>query len=123
MMLGTAQLGFDYGIANRGGQPPYETARDTHWTPKGAKLAAETVARHLRPLGRAPQPTLEFRTRKGRVKRYGDVLEMIQTRDTPAAFPAEEVECEQVVDDTGGLVEKEGHRAFGNLLAILELHR
>ena len=46
LMSGTAQLGFDYGIANRGGQPPYETARDTHWTPKGAKLAAETVAQH-----------------------------------------------------------------------------
>jgi hypothetical protein len=82
----------------------YYLARDTHWTPKGAKLAAETVAQRLRSLGWAPQPTLEFRTRKVRVKRYGDVLEMIQTRGALAAFPAEEVECEQVVDDAGGLL-------------------
>jgi hypothetical protein len=39
-----------------------------------------------------------------RVKRYGDVLEMIQARGAAAAFPAEEVECEQVLDDTGGLL-------------------
>jgi hypothetical protein len=83
---------------------PYYLARDTHWTPKGAKLAAETVAGRLRSLGWAPPPTLELRTRKVRVKRYGDVLEIIQTRGAPPAFPAEEVECEQVVDDIGGLL-------------------
>ena len=82
----------------------YYLARDTHWTPKGAKLAAAIVAQRLRSLAWAPQPTLEFQTRKVRVKRYGDVLEMIQTRGATAAFQAEEVECEQVVGDTGGLL-------------------
>jgi len=28
MMLGTVQLGMGYGVANKSGQPPYETARD-----------------------------------------------------------------------------------------------
>jgi SGNH hydrolase-like domain, acetyltransferase AlgX len=83
---------------------PYYLARDTHWTPKGAELAAEAVAQRLRSLGWAPQPTMQFRTRKVRVKRYGDILEMIEPRGTPAFFPAEEVQCDQVVDDTGGLL-------------------
>ena len=82
----------------------YYLARDTHWTPKGARLAAETVAQRLRSLAWAPRPTLEFQTRKVRVKRYGDVLEMIQTRGAPKGFAAEEVACEQVLDDTGGLL-------------------
>ena len=38
------------------------------------------------------------------MKRYGDVLEMIQARGAPAGFAAEEVACEQVLDDTGGLL-------------------
>jgi hypothetical protein len=83
---------------------PYYLARDTHWTPKGVELAAEAAAQRLRSLGLAPQPTIELRTRKVRVKRYGDILEMIETRGTPALFPAEEVDCEQVVDGTGGLL-------------------
>jgi len=82
----------------------YYLARDTHWTPKGATLAAETVAQRLRSLGWAPPPVLEFRIRKARVKRYGDVLEMIQVRGARGLFPAEEVECEQVVIDTGALL-------------------
>jgi len=91
----------------------YYLARDTHWTPKGAKLAAETVAQHLRSRGWAPQPTLEFRTRKVRVKRHGDVLEVIQTRGRAAAFPAEEVECEQVLDDSGGLLAASDYERTG----------
>jgi hypothetical protein len=82
----------------------YYLARDTHWTPKGAKLAAEAVAQRLRSLAWAPQPTLELQTRKVRVKRYGDVVEMIQTWGAPAGSAAEEVVCEQVLDDAGGLL-------------------
>jgi hypothetical protein len=79
-------------------------AQDTHWTPQGARLAAETVAEKLRSLEWAAQPTTEFRTRKVRVKRSGDVLEMIQTRGNQGNFPAEEVDADQVVDNAGRLL-------------------
>jgi hypothetical protein len=79
-------------------------ARDTHWTPEGAKWAAEAVAQRLRSLGWAPQSTVEFRTRKVRVRRHGDVLEMIEARSSRRISPGEEVECEQVMDDSGRLL-------------------
>jgi len=79
-------------------------ARDTHWTPDGAKLAAEAVAQRLRSLGWSPQPTVEFRTRKVRVRRHGDVLEMIEAGSSRSSSPGEEVVCEQVMDDSGQLL-------------------
>jgi hypothetical protein len=79
-------------------------AQDTHWTPMGARLAAETVAETLRSLGWAPQNSVEFRSRKVRVRRYGDVLEMIQARGNQCNFPGEEVESDQVVDKAGRLL-------------------
>jgi hypothetical protein len=79
-------------------------AQDTHWTPVGARLAAQTVAETLRSLGWAPQNLVEFQSRKVRVRRYGDVLEMIQTRGNQGNFPGEEVESDQVVDNAGRLL-------------------
>jgi len=79
-------------------------AQDTHWTPVGARLAAETVAETLRSLGWAPQNSVEFRSRKVRVMRYGDVLEMIQARGNQGNSPAEEVDGDQVVDNAGRLL-------------------
>jgi len=79
-------------------------AQDTHWTPEGARLAAESVAEKLQALGWAPQPTVEFRSRKVRVKRYGDVLEMIQPRASRRNVPAEEVNGDQVADNAGRLL-------------------
>jgi hypothetical protein len=78
--------------------------QDTHWTPVGARLAAETVAEKLRALGWAPPPTLEFRSRRVRVRRFGDVLEMVEVGGNRGNGPAEEVECTQVVVDTGGVL-------------------
>lgn len=102
-------------------------ARDTHWTPEGAKLAAATVAQRLRSLGWAPQPTVDFRTRKVRVRRHGDVLEMIEARSSRRISPGEEVECEQVTDDSGRLLvssdsERPGtYRYPGGAVSILAL--
>jgi hypothetical protein len=79
-------------------------AQDTHWTPEGAKLAADCVAEKLRALTWAPPPSVEFRSRRVRVKRYGDILEMIQTRGQRRNVPEEEVDVDQVLDNTGRLL-------------------
>ncbi len=94
-------------------------ACDTHWTPVGARLAAEAVARKLRNLGWAPGGTgilpvaRRYVTRPVRVERRADILEMIQVPggtgilpvgSTSASFPAQFVECEQVLDKSAGLL-------------------
>jgi hypothetical protein len=102
-------------------------AQDTHWTPEGARLAAETVAEKLRSLGWAPQPTVDFHSKQVLVKRYGDVLEMIQARGNQGKLPAEEVEGDQIVDNAGGLLtssqsERPGtYRYPGGAVSVLVL--
>lgn len=81
---------------------PLYLAHDTHWTPAGAQLAARTVAERLRQLGVAPQPTREFTVQPRLVRRWGDVLQMMQIPGLRGTFGAEEVPCQQVVDPTLG---------------------
>ncbi len=88
-------------VPPRGGGALY-LARDTHWTPGGAAIAAEAAARKLRALGWAPKPHREYRTQRLRVIRRGDVPQMLRVPGMPEAFPAETVECEQVLDKAAG---------------------
>ena len=76
-------------------------AQDTHWTPVGAKIAAEALAEKLRSLGWAPARTVDFTFRRLRVRRYGDILEMIVPLSSQDQTPYEDVECRQVLDSTG----------------------
>jgi SGNH hydrolase-like domain, acetyltransferase AlgX len=84
------------------GSTPLFLACDTHWTPLGAGLAAQTVAARLKRLGLAPPPTKAFLTRPVSVGRWGDVLEMMQIPGLRACFPIEFVPCEQVLDPARG---------------------
>jgi hypothetical protein len=77
-------------------------ARDTHWTPLGASIAAQTAAQCLNALGLAPQPSREFASRKVQVDRIGDIIEMMQIPGVRESFPPERVACEQVYDPTLG---------------------
>jgi hypothetical protein len=77
-------------------------AQDTHWTPRGAQIAAKAVAAKLNELGFAPPTPKEFRTRRISVTRWGDILDMMQIPGLRSAFPAETVECVQVLDPALG---------------------
>jgi hypothetical protein len=79
-------------------------AQDTHWTPRGAQLAAQVVASRLRELKLAPESTIAFKTQTVSVTRWGDILDLMQIPGLRAAFPAEKVECQQVLDAAGGLL-------------------
>jgi len=79
-------------------------AHDTHWTPTGAHLAAEAVARKLRDLGWAPSHRRDYATRPVHVERRGDILEMVQVPRIAGSFPAQAVECAQVLDKSAGLL-------------------
>jgi hypothetical protein len=79
-------------------------ARDTHWTPAGAQLAAQCVARKLLEMGWVKEGNKEFKTRRITVKRNGDILDMMQIPGALRRFPAEAVECEQVIDPVLGMM-------------------
>jgi hypothetical protein len=77
-------------------------ARDTHWTPVGAKSAAHAVAQRIKDLGWAPPASRQFQTQLVQVKRYGDLVDMMQMPGLKSQFPGELVECEQVNDPALG---------------------
>ena len=85
-----------------GESSPLYLARDTHWTPLGAQLAAQTVAARLSALNLAPRAAKEFRTERVIVTRWGDILEMTQIPGLRSAFAPETAECVQVLDPAFG---------------------
>ncbi len=87
-----------------GADGPLYLACDTHWTPRGAGLAAQAVAARLRELSLVPEAARAFRTRRLPVTRRGDILDMMQIPGAHETFPAETVTCEQVLDAVSGLL-------------------
>jgi hypothetical protein len=79
-------------------------ATDTHWTPRGAQLAARTMADKVTALGAISEGTHLFKTNTVRVTRRGDVLDMMQIPGVQAKYGAQTVECEQVSDASLGLL-------------------
>jgi hypothetical protein len=79
-------------------------ARDTHWTPRGAAIAAHAVALALSEKGWSPPATTEFEARAIALQRWGDILEMMQIPGLREASLAETVECRQVRDPVFGLL-------------------
>ena len=77
-------------------------ARDTHWTPLGAQVAAQAVAAKLGELNLAPATRKGFRTQRVAVMRWGDILDMMQIPGLRNAFAAETAECVQVLDPALG---------------------
>jgi len=87
-----------------GADEPLYLARDTHWTPRGARLAAQAVAARLRELSLVPEAAKEFRIQRVPVTRWGDILDMMQIPGARETFPAETVTCDQVLDSVSGLL-------------------
>jgi hypothetical protein len=100
----TVDLFSAFAEARRNGSPPLYLQRDTHWTPAGAALAADSAAGRMRATGLAPAPATDFQTRPVQVVRWGDILEMMQIPGLRQAFRPETVECRQVFDPTLGLL-------------------
>ena len=77
-------------------------ARDTHWSPKGARVAAAAVARRVLERGFVSRGNDAFLERLVTVRRHGDLVEMLQVRQIERALEPESLVCRQVVhSDTG----------------------
>jgi hypothetical protein len=81
---------------------PLYLARDTHWTPLGAQIAAQAVAAKLGEMKLAPATRKEFRTQPVAVTRWGDILDMMQIPGLRDAFAPETAHCLQVLDPALG---------------------
>lgn len=79
-------------------------ATDTHWTPAGARLAAELVAERIRQRGCLPKVPRKYKTTAVEVRRCGDVVEMMQVPGINRWFPTELVTCRQITDKIAGLL-------------------
>ncbi len=93
-------------------ESPLYLARDTHWTPKGAAIAAEAVAKRLRELGWTPEHPYEYTKQPAEVQRFGDIVEMASIPGMHEAYPPESVACTCILDPFHGgpLVPPPGER-------------
>jgi hypothetical protein len=82
--------------------PEYYLAQDSHWSPEGMRLAAETVAARLLDQGWVEQGTRKYETRPVPVQRYGDVLKMIRVPQVERLYKPQMMNCTQVVDAESG---------------------
>jgi hypothetical protein len=84
------------------GGPDYYLAQDSHWSPEGMRLAAETVARRLLDSGWVEKGTARYELKSVPVERCGDVLKMIRVPQVQKLFEPQRMNCTQVVDVESG---------------------
>jgi alginate O-acetyltransferase complex protein AlgJ len=78
-------------------------ARDSHWSPAGARLAAGAVARRV-VLGDAiARGRHAYTERPVTVLRRGDLVEMLQVPQIERAVAPERLECRQVIERAGAV--------------------
>lgn len=89
------------------GEPLY-LRQDTHWTPKGAGLAAQAVAQRVLREGWVTAGSKEYAQKPVTVTRRSDILRMTRSPSIERLFTPQEVTCRQVFEsDTGNLYQDE----------------
>ena len=76
---------------------PMYLVQDTHWSPLGAKTAAEAVARHVLDRGWAAKGNLVYDVKELPLQRHGDVLRMAKSAPLLTRVQPESIACEQVL--------------------------
>jgi hypothetical protein len=72
-------------------------AQDSHWSPAGVELAAQTVAERILGRGWVAKGTVAYDLEPAAVRRTGDVLRMLQTPALEQRIAPEEFPCQRVV--------------------------
>jgi hypothetical protein len=71
-------------------------AQDSHWSPAGARLAAEAVARRVLEKGWIRRAEVEYEEKSAPLERTGDVLRMLQAPALERRLGPEAILCAQV---------------------------
>lgn len=82
-------------------------AQDSHWSPAGVELAAQTAARRLVEKGWVESGQVEFSQRAAPVQRLGDVLRMLQVPAIERRVKPEAVSSVEVVRKDNGELYKD----------------
>ena len=83
-------------------QPPLYLARDTHWSPEGAQLAADAVAKRVLDRGWVGREPRSYEARPVTVSRPGDLIQMLQVPRLEREVAPEAITCMQVVQPGTG---------------------
>ncbi len=76
----------------------YYLLQDSHWSPEGMRLAAKTVGQRILDLGWVQKGQVEYILKQVTIKRYGDILKMIQVPLIEQQFEQEHIDCTQVIN-------------------------
>lgn len=83
-------------------EQPLYLAQDTHWSPAGAHLAAETVAAHVLSAGRIIAGAVNYDTEPVAVSRMGDIIRMARVPAMERNAAPQTVQCLRVIDPRTG---------------------
>ncbi len=89
------------------GNTNFYLAQDTHWSPQGMRLAAQSAARRLLELGWIERGDILYDEHQIELERYGDVLRMMDMPGLEHSYKPESVMSLQVVRREGGELYKD----------------
>jgi hypothetical protein len=78
-------------------------ARDSHWSPEGAKLAALAVARRVALAGIVKPGEHAYAERSVAIRHRGDLVDMMKVPQIERALEPDNLECQQVVQSDSNL--------------------
>ncbi len=87
-------------------ETPLYLTQDSHWSPSGLSLAAQTIASTIRPM-LAVDKSSQYSTRPVLLERHGDLIAMLQSPEISQDVAPESITAVQVLDSAGQPVRSE----------------
>ena len=79
-------------------------AHDTHWSPRGVRLAAEGIAERIHRLDWLVAGECAYQRNAVEIQRDGDIVRMMQLPDHQRFYTAAEMRCQQIIRKRDSLV-------------------
>jgi len=79
-------------------------AHDTHWSPRGVRIAAEAIAVHVQQAGWLVAGDVAYQRKAVEIQRTGDIVQMMRLPGDQQVYGPEKTLCQQVVLQDDSLV-------------------